>query len=187
MGEVTSEVTIEEINSVKKKLSFEIPWSDVKNELDSAYLVVGKKAKIKGFRPGKVPRKVLEVHYRDEAEGEAISNLVSKSYLEALEKNDIIPIDQPVIDQKGIDKEQSFNYTATVEIHPVVEPKDYTGIEVAINWYSGFCWIDARASAPPEKWSSAPAFPENSDHNSYQNSRSFQAWVKSTRTPGFPC
>jgi trigger factor len=130
VDEVTSEVKIEEINSVKKKMSFEIPWSDVKNELDSAYLVVGKKARIKGFRPGKVPRKVLEVHYRDEAEGEAISNLVSKSYMGALEKNDIMPIDQPVIDQKGIEKEQNFNYTATVEIHPVVEPKDYTGIEV---------------------------------------------------------
>jgi trigger factor len=130
VGDVTSEVKIEEINSVKKKLSFEIPWSDVKNEIDSAYLVVGKKARIKGFRPGKVPRKVLEVHYRDEAEGEAISSLVSKSYLEALEKNDIMPIDQPIIDQKGIEREQSFNYTATVEIHPVVDPKDYTGIEV---------------------------------------------------------
>jgi trigger factor len=130
VGEVVSEVKIEEINSVKKKLSFDIPWSDVKNELDSAYLVVGKKARIKGFRPGKVPRKVLEVHYRDEAEGEAISNLVSKSYLEALEKNDIMAIDQPVIDQKGIENEQNFNYTATVEIHPVVEPKDYTGLEV---------------------------------------------------------
>ena len=130
MDEITSEVKIEEINSVKKKLSFEIPWSDVKNELDSAYLVVGKKARIKGFRPGKVPRKVLEVHYMDEAEGEAISNLVSKSYLKALEKNDIMAIDQPVIDQKGIEKEQNFSYTATVEIHPVVEPKDYTGIEV---------------------------------------------------------
>jgi len=130
VGEVTSEVKIEEINSVKKKLSFEIPWSDVKSELDSAYLAVGKKARIKGFRPGKVPRKVLELHYRDDAEGEAISNLVSKSYISALEKNDIMPIDQPVIDQKGIDKEQNFSYTATVEIQPVVEPKDYTGLEV---------------------------------------------------------
>jgi len=130
VGEVTSEVKIEEINSVKKKMSFEIPWSDVKNELDSAYLVVGKKARIKGFRPGKVPRKVLEVHYRDEAEGEAISNLVSKSYMAALEKNDIMPIDQPVIDQKGIDRDKNFSYTATIEIQPVVEPKDYTGLEV---------------------------------------------------------
>lgn len=130
MGEITSEVKIEEISSVKKKLSFEIPWSDVKNELDSAYGVVGKKAKIKGFRPGKVPRKVLELHYREDAEGEAISNLVSKSYLEALEKNDIMAIDQPVIDQKGIENEQSFSYTATVEIQPVVEPGDYLGIEV---------------------------------------------------------
>jgi trigger factor len=130
LGEITSEVRIEDVSSVKKKLSFEIPWTDVKNEIDSAYTVVGKKAKIKGFRPGKVPRKILEVHYREEAEGEAISNMVSKSYLEAIEKNNIIAIDQPVIDQKGIEAEKNFSYTATVEIQPVVEPKDYVGIKV---------------------------------------------------------
>ena len=50
----TTSVRIEELNQVKRKLSFEIPWEEVKRELDSAYQKVGKKARIKGFRPGKL-------------------------------------------------------------------------------------------------------------------------------------
>jgi len=130
VGEVAAEVKIEEINSVKKKLSLEIPWSEVKRELDEAYNVIGKKAKVKGFRPGKTPRKILEMYYKDQAEEEAISNLVSKSYSKALETNEIMVVSQPVIDQKGIETDKDFTYSATVEIQPVFEPKDYTGIEV---------------------------------------------------------
>ncbi len=130
MGEVAAEVKIEEINSVKKKLSLEIPWSEVKRELDDAYGVIGKKAKVKGFRPGKTPRKILEMHYKSQAEEEAISNLVSKSYSKALETNEIMAVSQPVIDQKGIETDKDFIYSATVEIQPVFEPEDYTGIEV---------------------------------------------------------
>jgi len=130
VGEVAAEVKIEEINSVKKKLSLEIPWSEVKKELDEAYNVIGKKAKVKGFRPGKTPRKILEMYYKDQAEEEAISNLVSKSYSKALETNEIMVVSQPVIDQKGIETDKDFTYSATVEIQPVFEPKDYTGIEV---------------------------------------------------------
>ncbi len=130
MGEVAAEVKIEEINSVKKKLSLEIPWSEVKRELDDAYNTIGKKAKVKGFRPGKTPRKILEMHYKDQAEEEAISSLVSKSYSKALETNEIMVVSQPVIDQKGIETDKDFIYSATVEVQPVFEPKDYTGIEV---------------------------------------------------------
>lgn len=129
MGEVAAEVKIEEINSVKKKLSLEIPWSEVKRELDEAYNMVGKKAKVKGFRPGKTPRKILEMYYKDQAEEEAISNLVSKSYSKALETNEIMAVSQPVIDQKGIETDKDFAYSATVEVQPVFEPKDYIGIE----------------------------------------------------------
>jgi trigger factor len=53
-------IKVEEISAVKKKISFEIGWEEVKKEIDAAYKVVGKKAKIKGFRPGKTPRHILD-------------------------------------------------------------------------------------------------------------------------------
>ncbi len=121
---------IEEINSVKKNLSFDVPWSDVKKELDSVYRDVGKTAKIKGFRPGKIPRKVLETYYGDQAEDRAVSNLVNKFYWEALKENNIVPVADPVIDQKGIEKDKNFAFSAIVEVEPVIEPKYYIGLEL---------------------------------------------------------
>ena len=129
MTETTS-VKIEEINPVKKKLSFEIPWEEVRKELDSAYSKVGKKARIKGFRPGKTPRKVLETYYRDEAEGEAISSLITRAYWEAVEENKLTPATPPVIDQKGIEQDKDFQFTVTVEVSPQIDPKDYLGMEI---------------------------------------------------------
>lgn len=129
MTETTS-VKIEEINPVKKKLTFEIPWDDVRKELDSAYEKIGKKARIKGFRPGKTPRKLLETYYKDEAEGEAVSSIISKAYWDAIEQNKLMPATQPMIDQKGIEKEKGFQFTATVEVSPEIEPKDYLDMEI---------------------------------------------------------
>lgn len=129
MTETTS-VKIEEINPVKKKLSFEVPWEDVRKELDSAYVKIGKKARIKGFRPGKTPRRLLETYYKDEAEGEAISSIISRAYWDAVEHNKLMPATQPEIDQKGIEPEKDFQFTVTVEVSPDIEPKDYIGVEI---------------------------------------------------------
>ncbi|HEU20150.1 MAG TPA: trigger factor family protein, partial [Deltaproteobacteria bacterium] len=60
MGESAAGVKIEDISPVKKKISMEIPWTEVKTALDKAYKTISRRAKVKGFRPGKTPRKVLE-------------------------------------------------------------------------------------------------------------------------------
>ena len=123
-------IKVEEISPVKKKISFEIPWEEVKKELDTAYRTVGKKARIKGFRPGKTPRHILETYYREDAEGEAVSNLVQRSFEEAIQANNLMPVARPQIEQNGIQADQSFTYSATVEVEPVIEPQGYTGLEL---------------------------------------------------------
>ncbi len=123
-------IKIEEISAVKKKISFEIPWDEVKKELDNAYRTVGKKARVKGFRPGKTPRHILETYYREDAEGEAVSNLVQRSFEEAMQANNLLPVARPQIEQNGIQAEKTFTYSATVEVEPVIEPQDYAGLEL---------------------------------------------------------
>lgn len=130
MGEITAEITIEDISPAKKKMSLEIPWSKVKNALDDAYRKIGKQAKVKGFRPGKTPRDVLESLYKKEAEEDAVSSIISESYVNALETNKITPVTQPVINRGGIETDQVFSYTATFEVVPSFEPKDYHGLDV---------------------------------------------------------
>jgi trigger factor len=123
-------INIEELSSVKKKLSFEIPWNEVKNELDAVYRDIGKKAKIKGFRPGKIPRKVLETYFKEQAENETINNIVNKFYWQALEEKRIVALSRPDIDQEGLKENSDFSFSASFETEPEFEPKGYKGIEL---------------------------------------------------------
>ncbi len=130
MSDISSAVKIEDISSVKKKLSFDIPWADVKAELDTVYRKVGKTAKIKGFRPGKIPREILHKFYREQAEEETISNLVNRYYWETVEERNIPSVTRPQIEQTGIESEKDFTFSATIEVEPTIEPKDYFGLEL---------------------------------------------------------
>lgn len=123
-------VKVEDVSPIKKKLSFDISWSEVKKELDSVYKDVGKNAKVKGFRQGKVPRNILESMYKEYAQEETITKLVNKYYWDALKDNNINAVAQPDIDQKGFEEEKNFTFTATVEVEPAIEPKGYAGLEL---------------------------------------------------------
>ncbi|MGP8152749.1 MAG: trigger factor [Smithella sp.] len=123
-------VKMEELSSVKKKLSLEIPWTEVKNELDAVYREVGKKAKLKGFRPGKIPRKVLETYFKEQAEGETATNIVNKYYWQTLEDKGIVAVSRPEINQEGFKENTDFSFSASFETEPEFEPKGYKGIEL---------------------------------------------------------
>lgn len=130
MSEINAAIKIEDISPVKKKLSFDIPWADVKNELDTVYRKVGKTAKIKGFRPGKIPRPILEMYYREQAEDETVAGLVNKVYWKTLEEKEIPAVTQPQIEQKGIESDKDFSFSAVIEVEPDIDPKDYVGLEL---------------------------------------------------------
>jgi trigger factor len=130
VSDISTAVKIEDISSVKKKLSFDIPWADVKSELDTVYRKVGKTAKIKGFRPGKIPRAILESYYREQAEQETVTNLVNRYYWETLKEKDIPSVTHPQIEQTGIVAEKDFTFSATIEVEPIIDPKDYLGLEL---------------------------------------------------------
>ena len=128
MSEVS--VKIEDISQVKKKISFEIPWALVKDELENVYREIGKKAKIKGFRPGKIPRKMLENYFKADAEGETITNIVNKYYWQELDDKGIVTLSRPEIEQDGLKENADFSFSASFETEPAFEPQGYSGIEL---------------------------------------------------------
>jgi trigger factor len=121
---------MEDLSPVKKKLSFEVPWEEVKTELDSVYRDISKKAKIKGFRQGKIPRNVLESYFKENAHTETINNLVNKYYWEALDENKIVALSRPEINEDGIKENAAFSFSASFETEPVFEPQGYTAMEL---------------------------------------------------------
>lgn len=130
VSDIHPAVTIEEISPVKKKISFAVPWDNVQGELNRVYREAAKTAKIKGFRPGKIPRNILEKYYREQVEDETISNLVNRYYWDTLQEKQIEAVTKPQIEQQGIDREKEFIFSATVEVEPFIEPKDYLGLEL---------------------------------------------------------
>ncbi len=123
-------IKMEDISPVRKKLSFEIPWNEVKDELDNVYREVGKKAKIKGFRPGKIPRQVLEKYFKEHVEEETISNIINKYYWQGIDERKMSPLSQPDVDQQGIKENTPFSFSASFEIEPQFEPQGYKGMEL---------------------------------------------------------
>ncbi len=123
-------VNVEDISQVKKKISFDIPWASVKEEMDNVYREINKKAKIKGFRPGKVPRTVLENFFKADAESETMTNLVNKHYWQALDNRSLVSLSRPDIEQNGIKENTNFAFSASFETEPAIEPQGYKGIEL---------------------------------------------------------
>ena len=123
-------ITVEEISSIKKKVNVEIPDDQVTKEVESFYQQVGKQAKIKGFRPGKIPRGILERYFKDHVKSEVIQKLIQETYPAALSEKDLHPVSPPVIDPGELESGKPFQYSATVEVKPEIKIDGYIGLNI---------------------------------------------------------
>jgi len=124
------DVKVEQLGPVKKKINVVIPPEKVTEEVDSIYQKLKQTAKIRGFRPGRVPKDILKKYYKEQVEGEVVSKLVQASYPEALRKMQIVPVSQPVVENGILEEGKEFSYSASFEIKPEIELKDYLKLKV---------------------------------------------------------
>jgi trigger factor len=123
-------VEIEEISAVRRKLHVQVPADEVTAEFERAYRKLQRTARVKGFRPGKAPRSLLERLYGDQVRYEVTSQLIQETYRRSLDQNDITPVSQPDIGEVDVQSGADLHYTASVEIKPQVRVADYVGLEV---------------------------------------------------------
>jgi trigger factor len=123
-------IDVEDLSSTKKRLQIEVPGEIVTKEIDSAYRKLSKKARIKGFRPGKVPRAILQRYYGDYVKDDVISTLVNDTYFKAISDKDIKPVSQPTIDNGTLEEGKAFEYSAIVEVKPDIHVKGYLALRL---------------------------------------------------------
>ncbi|MBI5604074.1 MAG: trigger factor [Deltaproteobacteria bacterium] len=123
-------VQVEEISPIKKKLTVEVEADQTKMEWESVAKTFNKKAKLKGFRPGKIPVTVLAKFYGPQIEEETVSRIINRTYPEALKETGVMPVDLPKLDYPAVDKEAPFIYLATIEIKPEIPISEYRGLEL---------------------------------------------------------
>jgi trigger factor len=122
------QITIEDLSPVEKRVEFELPWSDVVPKLEKAYDSLRRGVRLPGFRPGKVPRALLEKMYKRQVEDEVARDLVEHSLGQAIRENQIQPVAPPTVEELEIKSGAPFKFTARVEVRSQVTPKDYSGL-----------------------------------------------------------
>jgi len=124
-------INVETTSPIERKLTIEVPAERVDRELEKAYVQLGRRVKLRGFRPGHVPRGVLVRNFRGEVEREVVEKLVSGTFLEAAEAEGVEAVAPPSVSlEAALTEGKDFKYTATVEVKPVVVAKDYKGLSV---------------------------------------------------------
>jgi trigger factor len=123
-------VDAEELSPTKKRIQVEVPPPQVKEAVESLYRDLNKRVKIKGFRPGRTPREVLERHYGDYVKEQAISHLINETYPQAISQESLEPIAPPTIDTGDLTVESPFTYSAVVEVRPRIEVTGYKGLRL---------------------------------------------------------
>lgn len=130
------QVTVEDVNSVKKTLHIEIPETEVARELQSAYAKLKKTATVKGFRPGKVPLSVLKRMYKKDVQADVTSKLIQASFMDAIKETDLKIVGSPQVDPPELNENEPYAYDATVEVNPEIDDIDFKGLELKRSTYS---------------------------------------------------
>ncbi len=129
------QVKIEDQSSVKKVLSFEIPKETIAKELNKAYADLKKKADIKGFRKGKIPRKVLENRFAADVHAEVAPRLIQDAFIEAVENHKLNVVGGPKLDPPELNPENDYIFDITVEVAPELDDIDFKGLEIKKTMY----------------------------------------------------
>lgn len=116
-------VSVEATGSLGRKMTVQVPARRVEQEIDDRLKSVGRKAKIKGFRPGKVPMKVIRQKYGGQVRQEVLGEIMQASYSEAISRENLTPAGAPQIAADDVTGGQDLKYTATFEVYPQIELK----------------------------------------------------------------
>lgn len=121
---------VEELSSVKKKINVVLPKDMLTEKINKAYKKLAKTATVKGFRPGKAPRSVLEKNYGGQVVEDVMNEVIQESYSKAVEENALQPVSYPHFGGEPYKEGEDYSFSLSLEVRPEIEPKDYKGIKI---------------------------------------------------------
>ncbi|GAA2682690.1 MULTISPECIES: trigger factor [Nonomuraea] len=124
---------VEELSPTRVKLTVEVPFDELGPSMQAAYKKVASQVRVPGFRPGKVPARIIEQRFgRAVVLEETLNDAVPKLYSQAVDEVDVFPVSQPDIEVTKIEDGEQIEFTAEVDIRPNFEVPAYAGIEVTV-------------------------------------------------------
>lgn len=126
--------SVETLSPTRVKLTVEVPFEELADNVADAYKRIGSQVSVPGFRKGKVPSRIIDQRVgRGAVLEEAVNEALPKAYEGALEENKIVPLGQPDVDVTEVKDGESLTFTAEVDIRPEFELPDYHGIAVSVD------------------------------------------------------
>lgn len=120
------QVSVESTSALERRLTIGVPAERIESEVNKRLEQTARRAKIPGFRPGKVPMSVIRQRYEDAARQEALGDVIQATFYEAVVEQKLKPAGAPSVEPKVFEKGKDLEYTATFEIYPEFE---VTGLE----------------------------------------------------------
>ena len=124
------QVSIENVGKLGRRLTVRLPAQGLEDKVRTRIQEMGRSARLKGFRPGKVPTKVIEQRFGRQIRGEVLSEMIGSSFQEAVSQEKLRPAVQPAISTTGTPTNGEIEYTATFEVMPEIGTIDISGLEI---------------------------------------------------------
>ena len=129
---------IKKLKDLERKLTVSVPVAEYDSKFQSKIKNIKSKAKLDGFRQGKVPNDVLEQKYGASIHAEVVNDLIQSSYPQALAENKVRPASAPTVDLENEDPKKPISYSATFEVFPEIKPKlsrwtNYEKVSISIS------------------------------------------------------
>jgi len=125
-----TQVQVEDLSPIKKKVTFEVPQERVASMLDEEYKQLKKTVQIKGFRKGKVPLNILKSYYRSKVEADAAKKIIEETFQPSLDENRISFVSVISLDPQSMEEGKPFTYVAEIEVPPPINVQGYKGLKL---------------------------------------------------------
>jgi len=124
------QVQVENTAGLERKLTLEIPADQIDSEVQKRVVDTAKRARIDGFRPGKVPRKVVKQRFGEALRAEVVQEVANRSIQDAITQESLRPVGTPAVDLVKNEEGQNLELTATFEVFPEIELADVSTLEL---------------------------------------------------------
>jgi trigger factor len=122
------QVSVESTQGLQRRMTVQVPAERIDKEVESRLRSLSGRVRLDGFRPGKVPFKVLQKRFGDQVRSEVLGEVLQSTYSEAVSKEKLRPAGVPQIEPKQMDAGQDLQYVATFEVLPEFEVTDVEGM-----------------------------------------------------------
>ncbi len=125
---------VEELSPTRVKLTIEVPFEELKPNLDKAYREVARQVRVPGFRPGQVPPRVIDQRFgRGAVLEQAVNDAVPEFYSKAVAEHDVVPLSQPDLEITKLDDGKELAFTAEVDVRPTFDLPDLEALSVTVD------------------------------------------------------